>query len=262
MTLETLYNLIGHYTSKHYSGQTLTPELLTTVLAKENTELFYGIFREIKISMEQGKKSLSEAVSQIGGLEPFLVYVVDGAVSSGVLDLEDDYFYYDVFYLQPLKSGGLSRPVEVVLEADAQRLKTSMLSRDLTERPIAVIDSKDTVKFTPTVDSVCNYSYLREPATPFYDYCISVTTNVQVYMPVGSKVVSALAGYDLQDSVGNVLEYNVEHLTATAFPYTSQTVELEWKDTEIIRMLKSILLGEGISLRDSDLFQMVKADES
>jgi len=260
MTLDRLYKLVEHYSSKHYSGKTLTPELFTDVLVRESVELFGIVFRDIKTVMEQKQKSLNEAVSLIGGIEPFIKYK-EGATVNGVgkLSLEEDYYYHDIFYL---KLNSLYRPVEVVTEKDAQLLKTNMISRSLWENPIGVIDSKISVMFTPKQESLCNYSYLKLPAVPYYDYCIDLSNNTQVYMPVGSSiVVSPDTGNDLQDSGGGVIRYNVEHLSDPDIPYNSQTIELEWKDTEIIVILKNILINEGISLKDTELFQMVKADE-
>lgn len=258
MTLELVYKIIGHYTSKHYSGKTLTPELFTDVLIKENIELFAKVFQDVKVSMEKNDSTLSEAVSLIGGINIFLEYTT-GALVDGVMTFPANYCYYDAFYLPSL---GLTRPVEVLLEADAQRRKTSMLSRSLLEHPICVITGNKAM-FTPKIIGqtiACSYSYLRNPLDPFYDYCIKVDSNTEVYMPVGSVIVARAAEWDLKESpTGSVIASNVTHLLFPAQAYTSRTVELEWDDTEIVTIIKSITEKEGVSLRDLELYQMEKA---
>lgn len=261
MTLELIYKIVGHYTSKHYSGRTLTMELFTDVLINENIKLFAKIFQDVKLSMEQGKKSLSEAISLVGGINIFLEYLEGKDVTGGILTLESNYYYYDVFYLF---SGGLFRPVEVLLEKDAQLAKTNMLGRSLTEHPICVISGLE-ARFTPNTGKTvkANYSYLRRPADPYYDYCIKVDSNTEVYMPVGSVITASPGtGWDLKTSAGGaIIAQNVTHLLFPAQEYTSRSVELEWKDTEIITIINNIIGGEGISLRDVELFQMEKSEQ-
>lgn len=261
MTLDYIYRLVAHYTAKHYSGKTLTPEMFTDVVIKENIELFAKVFQDVKVSMEKNDSSLSEAVNLIGGLSTFLKYLTDKTVTDGILTLESDYYYYDAFYLQ---SAGLFRPVEVLLEADAQMRKTSMLSRSLTEHPICVI-AEEKARFTPNFGKSvkCNYSYLKRPIDPFYDYCIKVDSNTPVYMPVGSVITASPgAGWDLKASAGGaIIAQNVTHLLFPSQEYPSRTVELEFEDSEILTIIKNILTREGIALRDTELFQLEKADK-
>lgn len=260
MTLELIYKIVGHYTSKHYSGRTLTPEIFTDVLINENIKLFAKIFQDVKLSMEQGKKSLSEAISLVGGINIFLEYLEGKDVTGGILTLESDYYYYDAFYLF---SGGLYRPVEVLLEADAQLAKTNMLGRSLAEHPICVIAGLN-ARFTPfsSKPTTANYSYLRRPIDPFYDYCIKLDSNTQVYMPVGSVITAGVGGWDLKTAAGgDIIAQNVTHLLFPAQEYMSRTIELEWDDTEIVTIINNIIGGESISLKDIELFQMEKANQ-
>jgi len=97
-------------------------------------------------------------------------------------------------------------------------------------------------------------TYLRKPATPFFDWCIDNSRGIAVYMPVGSNI-------HLNDGLIPCLYVGgVEKLQNVSHPsynnvgtYNSLSVELEWPARVHHKIYNRILAAMGITMGDKVL---------
>lgn len=114
-------------------------------------------------------------------------------------------------------------------------------------------------------DSGVNMVYLRKPADINFDYCIIEDTDTILYMPVNSYIdytngFDDAEGYTLY-SDGTPLSTGVIHNIAAVYPYISQSVEFEWEDRMMTKIMGMILEAMGVNLKDQFVFEHGKMSQ-
>lgn len=105
--------------------------------------------------------------------------------------------------------------------------------------------------YPATLSGYVTIRYLKEPATPFYDYYVNNTTLVTTYMDVGASVVIPTGCTYRDKTIGDGV---------TSF--TSTSVDWEWGSGElslILNMLASIL---GVTFPDQFLLEASNLQET
>lgn len=117
------------------------------------------------------------------------------SVSSGLAVIPDDYLYYDT-----VTAGG--KNVIEVTEDEITELNNNSIIPPTTQFPYMVIHS-DGIHVYPSSISSINLSYIRQPATPIWNY--TIVNDEPVYAVTGG-VVGDGNSQDFEVSVGAQLE--------------------------------------------------------
>ena len=134
---------------------------------------------------------------------------------------------------------GAYRRIDIVTDTDIANRRSNLLAKPLKEFPAAVINGS-TINVYPQDITSAEFTYLKQPNTPVYDYYIDVYKNL-VYLPSGAThtLLSGETG-----SAGQ-----------TSGVVTSLTVELEWNELYHITFAGEVLQRVGINLKDEQLMQ-------
>jgi hypothetical protein len=109
-----------------------------------------------------------------------------GATANGVVALPSDYFHIVNLILtySDAANGQQYAPVKIINENElAQRLDSQIL-KPTQERPICVIGATS-IQVYPSVAFAGEFSYLKRPAKPKYNYTVS--GRQQIFNPTGSQ---------------------------------------------------------------------------
>lgn len=155
--------------------------------------------------------------------------------SSGIAPLPNDYFRFD-----SLRTSGALEDVELLFSGEVSHRLGSYINEPDTEFPACEIIGTN-VHIYPATISTGSLIYYRYPTTPIFDYFIDIDGNV-IYMPQGTSH-TLLAGEE--GSAGQ-----------TNGTISSNSIELEWDDTEKIDVLWLCLKQLGINLLRSDLYSI------
>lgn len=252
MTLEELRRYTNSIADKHRSGRAFTEQQFNDAIKVVNLEMFNYLYETAIRESKANGIPLSQVLLVSDILREFKVYGAVILLTSGSGSLPASYRAY--LSCNTYTSGG--REIRVVSDEDFNKSKTSMMMVDLSWHPIAVF-FQDTIKMVPTNISSIQLNFLKNPDTPYYDYCIQTSTRAIYYMPVGSVI----SGGNLLDGPGgSTIASGVTHPSG-ATSYTSQTAELEWEEEHHQNFANRVLLKMGVSLKDGELFQMTQISE-
>jgi hypothetical protein len=139
------------------------------------------------------------------------------------------------------------RKADIVTSELLDKYAASVLAWNPNERPVASF-FPDYIQTIPTTHSSAVLVYYRLPLTPYMDYVVDANRNIY-YMPVGSTVTAEDGS--LNDSNGNEIANSIFHLTATSYPYTSRTQELDWRTTYHSAFIDFLVEWGAMNLRDA-----------
>lgn len=259
MTLDQILSTVNYYAGKDTRGNTMSVSEFNTLIP-EIQELYYD-----KQLNPQPTEALRPFIRHMGvdsGTVPLVVS------SSGLATIPSDYvrrisvtFIYD----------GVERPVEVLEPEEFDERKSNGIELPTRKYPIASFGS-DVLRVNPKNLQFLNFTYYRKPLVPYYDYCQDADTLNQIYMPVGSRIVTGqtTGQYDLnldgEILASNVTKGGVTDDTDTSVPptpgmifYTSQTVELEWEDRFHPQFVHMLLAMVGINIGLDNITQYAEA---
>lgn len=153
-----------------------------------------------------------------------------------------------------LKLGG--RKATPVSPDILDKYASSVLTFNPNEKPVCAYydDLLDPHVQTIPLNTGALLTYYRKPLVPYMDYVVDASRRVY-FMPVDSVLTS---GGVLNDSLGNLIVSGVSHITATAFPYTSRTEELDWRETFHSSFIDYLVEWGAMNLRDTFAEQVSK----
>jgi hypothetical protein len=229
MDLSELLSFISFICNKEQSGNTMSPSQYNTLLPVANTMLFREKYKYFETSQQ-----FSDA------LLPFKVWMgKDGVAplfidSNGYANIPSDYCHYSSFSYKRVTStntGDASceptidyRQIIVLSDQEYDYYKTCGLKRPNFKYPVCNFQN-GMIRFLPVNLQQVDFVYLKNPAKPVYAYTFNTVTDYY--------------DYDVANSV-----------------------QLEWKEPEVLELANIILSMIGINLRESELFTYAQLRES
>jgi len=240
MTLDEIRKLTNYICVKENSGNTLKPDQLNFILPACNINMFN---RKIKQAEELAltKKNLPNYNSAF--LEALLSMVElrefhaneDITFTTGAFDITTLTYTYAYWEAMTTIYRGASRGIDLISDTELRNRKTNMLAPQLEDFPAAQINGS-IIKVFPSDIATANFSYLKIPATPVYDYYLDANQNI-VYLAVNATHVLTTGEIG---SSGETAGQTV----------TSKTVELEWNTVFHAEFANELLEKVGINLKD------------
>jgi hypothetical protein len=257
MTHDKILGYINFVANKFQEGLVLTPEQYNILGNTYNQLLFQREYEMVEVFARQQGKEIYEVLHNSTSLRIFKGEE-EITISNGEGDLPEDYVFC---YALEAKYGDTIKMIDIVPERTFL-IKRSDISSNIDYNPIATL-GPTTLKVAPSPDSV-TMIYLRKPADIIYDYCVIEDTDTVIYMPPGSVIDddgSSSGGYELQDENGDLIMSGVVHHTADEYPYDSQSVEFEWEDRMMTKIMGMILESMGVNLKDQFMFEFAKMQQ-
>lgn len=216
MNLGDLKDYVFSIVNKDETGRAITEEDFNLYLEIVNNEMFNSEWMKLIQASADLNIPVNELLSTTTQLNEFKV--VSLITPSGYVNLPSNYRYYSsVLWIK----GSVSKRLSVVDEKKFDSAYYNMLNRNPNDYPLGKIyDNK--MSIMPNDADYIKLSYIKEPNTPYYDYCVKTTNNNIVFMPVSSYIT----GTTLYAQGGSTLSTDVVHLSGNA---SSATVELEWR---------------------------------
>lgn len=233
MTLSALLELANFICGRYPNGQSITPARLNVLLPQVNHEYF---FDRLKADDNEALQPFSKTMGDDGMPVTF---------SHGFGSLPTDYYAGGTGYYM---HGTSAIRVNFVNDRTFEYLITHPTEHPDVAHPVGNIQS-NRIRMKPNEVNHVRFTYFTRPADPVYDYCIDRDNPSRiVYMPAGSYMdsVGILKAVD-----GTTLTTNVESRTGT-YPYTSQTVELQWPEGSQWKILYLLLIKIGVSLAEGE----------
>lgn len=134
-----------------------------------------------------------------------------------------------------------SIPVDFLTLEEYLNRKGDELTEPSATYPVAYIDNSTQIKFDGVTSGSVTMYYLRKPDTPYYDYYIDADYEVKY-------LTESQAAYTL--GTGEVYRDG----TASG-AVTSISKELDWEDSDKIKVANMILGYLGVQLEDQAVFQ-------
>ena len=227
MNLQQLLDYINYIANKDQFGNTLSPKEYNTLLPIVSFKYFkkkYGIPEQFKAGMPFSAEAYEITQSIIDSISQFKVVMGEDTGmllidNSGKANIPEDYLHVSSAYLKDITNTGNCsvgtgyNAIEFLTDAEFVERLGSSINPPSRDYPI-VTQRSNYFQFMPKNIQYINFTYLRKPRTPVYDY--QIINDAYVYQPLTS-------------------------------------VELEFEETDIID-IASILLSEiGINLREDRL---------
>jgi len=212
------------------------------------------------------KRPLSEVIFSMGDLRSFIA--IDALLSKAVGNINPTFTTVSVSYPPDyrywLSMIANNIPVTIKPYSEIGTYRGGIVNGNPDESPVA-FEGPSGFEIIPNDLDNISLTYLRNPAVPCYDYCIS-NDDLPIFMPVGSYIRGSMVLYIfiLYDINGNVLAKDVMkeglmHITDT---YASKTVELDWTDTMHESIALSILEKMGVNMRSPEIVQFTQSKEA
>jgi len=244
MTLQTFLDYINFITNKDPIGETLTPEQYNTLLPYVNYKYYkrlYGLPDDYQVSAPFSKVAWELTQNVTDSLSTFKVLrdyknnplMLD---SNGRANYPSDYFHVSSMRYKKLTNANCGvderwSDIEIVFDNQLGGRLSNSITNPTKDNPICCFYNTY-IQFYPTDIQSVEFTYLRKPATPIYDYYIDTTTEEQIYLAPGET--SPSTGAD-----------PANHL--------STSVEFEWTDSDIVDLAQIMLKELGINLRSEEL---------
>lgn len=262
MTINELYRYVLDVSNKDTQGLTFSPAQFNNILSFVNTELFQKVFEQVEASARQGGYKLSDMIFQTADLKNFIdtQELITGTIRTyGSWTINE--LDYPVGYKYPLAAMNGTQNVSIWSASKLAKARTSVLNQNFNEHPVA-IEKDGCFEIIPGTISSIVLTFLRAPAAPYYDWCLS-EYDEEIFMPVGSYIQysAILDYYSLYEANSTLIERNVTHDsigTLTPNPaaiYTSLTTELEWDELKHTVLANRVLEKLGVNLRAPEVTQ-------
>jgi hypothetical protein len=225
MTLFELYKAVNFRLAKDKQGNAFTPDNFNVALEAVNLDLYNTEFEKVMRPEQVTDDELFD----------FNWFRRTTGLKANALPI--DYKHHISLTVNGKKA-------RIVNPAELDTYKSSVMKPNPAANPVATFYI-DYIEALPNGDMVL--SYYRLPLTPYMDYVVNEYGEI-FYMPVGSRLLSD--GGNLVSATGAVLQTGVSHLTATAYPYTSATSELDWRDNFHSKFVNQLTEWGAMNLRD------------
>lgn len=242
MTTAQILKYVNYICVKENSGGTLTPDQYNIILLASNIDLFNKLVGQAELLSIQSKIPFSEALFSMAHLREFHVLesITFTAGSFALSGLANTFAYWGS--LVSLYRGAYRR-IELLTDKELADRRTNMVTKQLKDFPGAQVLG-DTIKVYPTDIATAEFTYMKVPTTPVYDYYIDANAN-QVYLTQGQShtLITGEIGSAGQGSGQTV---------------TSLTVELQWNNLYHVEFCNEVLRKVGINLKDVQLQQYIR----
>jgi len=158
--------------------------------------------------------------------------------------------------------GGVPQPMDFLNEESFSKRAYNVLGPSLKRHPIFK-ELNGLYVVIPSSITEIKVDYLKEQVIPVFDYCQDNSGNSDdiYYMPVGYEIRNDSGTYNLYanstDATGDYVQGNVVHYpTPSSYPYVSQSVELEYKNVDKIRIAEIIISMAAERSRELNLTQL------
>lgn len=241
-----IWDLVNIIIRKEKEGGTIKPEQLSNLLMWGNEEFKLMIYRKYEQDQEETDSIKIVKEAETIAVDADGLFLLSG-LSKTYWHHSSAYYFYVPDPSAPLV--GTNYIIDEVTDKEYAERMTSDLLEPTIQHPIMLYLSTH-ILFEPLRNESVQYSYLRRPATPLYDYFRSSDDKILYLEPTWSIAVNG-AEYDVHNAPGGggtAIYTNVTHLTATAFPYNSLSVEMEWLDEDKIYIVYLILQKMGVNI--------------
>ena len=177
MNIIYIYNLINFILDKEWSGNTFTPDQFNDNIAFVNEEVFSEEFdRLTMISIQAGELRSRELISLIDDslLSPFKKLY--SSFGPGEISLPNDYKKKISAKLEYVTKPSAVRYIEWVSEMEMQRRAAFLSKKDPYQYPFGLIREPILTWIPKSPGATIDFIYLRQPLTPFADWCVLNST--------------------------------------------------------------------------------------
>jgi hypothetical protein len=247
MTLDSLYDALNVVLNTHKSGNKLTPKEFNALLAVENIN-----FLKQKVEEIQGyRNSLKDTVETMLSSKYLndIIAVQNITPATGVYALTGltHTFGYWLSAMTTASYNGSIKSIELVTPGEYENRQVNLLKKPIKYFPIATIKGTS-LYILPTDIGTVEFTYIKLPTTPVYDYYIDANRNI-VYLTAGES-------YTLDtDEVGPQGEGATETIT-------SRTVELSYGQQMYAEFYEFLLLRLGIRAKETIVAQHAKQEQT
>jgi hypothetical protein len=244
MTLEVLLKYVNYICVKENSGSTLKPREFNTILDATNIDYFNKLVLDAQMYALQSKIPLSKAIYEFKALRDFrrnstIIFTAGAYTLSGLTN-------YGYWLSMISNYNGSMSKVDIITDDELEERRSNLISKSLSEYPAAVVNNS-TIYVYPTDIATAEFTYLKIPTKPVYDYYLDQYQN-RVYLAVSA---THLLTTGETGSAGQTSGTTV----------TSLTIELEYNQLYHVEFCNQILQRIGINLKDEQIRQYVKEVE-
>lgn len=191
MTLFEQYNFVSFILNKDYAGNVVKPDKFKEVVKVINQELF-NIMMGLPEGFAPGQPipQMSFDLTKLLNAETRFLreYESAQAVAAGVIAIPSGFFMVDTirFGYQRSIDGvatTLYRPVEELTEREYSD-RAGNYTKQLTQKNPGYVLRNDGIYIYPTTISQVQFSYIRFPVTPVFDYTLGTGTITEGPSPV------------------------------------------------------------------------------
>jgi len=234
LNLVQIWNHINFLLRKEKEGKTLTPKQYNDLLTVVNFEVFQAMWVRYE--------------NDITITDSLVRFIVDETLTTSVSQdyVESLNFPTDYYHLISLKTSG-DIPIDLCTELEWNELRDDPVIGATATSPRArmVYDQgQKQIRVLPSSATDFDITYMRRPATPYFDYCIDNTTDEILYMEVGWIIT---AGGALEDGSSNVISAAVTHPDSPSLPYTSVSIEFDYEPQDVDKAKNLILQKVSLS---------------
>ena len=258
MTVNQIYQFVLDQWRKDHKGVVLPPDVFNNWIQFVSLDMFNGIVTQAESMAAQGNVDIADVIFQT---VIFGNFIKDAAIATaqdtiGGLTIgyiptpADCKLPLGLMMMKPINLG-----VSNIITKKSPLLKTkyraSVLNGDVGNNPVYFVED-GRLEFIPNDLTDLILTYMRTPAAPYFDFCMSSSDQV-IFMPVGSHIDIVVNGSVttnvLYDVNGVVLASDVSSDKMTASTYLSQTIELDWDETQHEKIANLVAEKLGINLR-------------
>lgn len=241
MNVGQIFNLVDFISNKEQTGDTLTPDQFSLIMEAVNIMFFkerYGLPEEYQPGQPLPRQAWEITQKMSDDLRACKEHQPAWAVdSAGVAQIPSDYIHRSSILKTFIPYTG-SQPITTVVEAltddEAGGRRSNSITYPTLKNPICVF-YKNYIQFFPINIQSVEFTYLRLPKKPFFDY--NIANDQYVFLPQGQF-------------------HNGTNLPAGT---PSRTVELEWPEDAHIDFANRIMKYVGINLREDQLINYAQA---
>lgn len=257
MKLDKILVFINFIANKRQRGSQIVPEQFNALLDAYNSELFNEEWETVQLKAKAAGATVYDIVMNASPLHLFKKeYVFPSTSASGEVAFPSDLEF--MFPSVKAKYNGSIRGIDEVSNEEMTALLGGMVGSVLEINP-KLVRMANGIKVYPynvgRDPDFITMTYLRRPATPYYDYCADNTKGISVYMPVGSQIRYSDADVPCLYLDDVLLADNVSHISYTpgGVPYDSVSVEIEWPERVQSKIIGRIMLAMGITMGSKEL---------
>ena len=254
MTISSIYQFDLDLYRKDHKGTVLPPDTFNNWIRFVVLNLFNGVVGQAESLAAQGNMDISDVIFKMTILGNFikdsaLIAAQDtiGGITIGyVVTPPDCKLPLGLMTLKPINNG-----IGNIVTKKSPLLKTkyrgSVLNGDVGNNPVYFVED-GRLEFIPNGLTDLILTYLRTPAAPYFDFCMSSSDQV-IFMPAESYIQEVGAVNVLYDKNNVILSSNVSKDTFTGTKLYSLTVELDWDETQHEKIATLVAEKLGINLR-------------